>query len=167
MRTNLYGQVDFLCLQRCWIFHRLLSAGRRWLKSPLDVIVRWPQFSPDLGAIPSRCQRSAEMQVERQNSLLLLFLLIPMYMPDFIDSHATGDVPQCNSTHIWHPSLGVSRCCHFHGNKEIKISVLLQTQNITKVQYKRVISSRYWSVAKHWFHFCTHLFATCLHCHIK
>lgn len=59
--TDPYGQVDSLCLQRCWIFHWLLSARQRWVKSLLAVIVLQPQFWPNLRAIQARWQRPAEI----------------------------------------------------------------------------------------------------------
>lgn len=81
--TDPHGQVDFLCLQRCWIFHWLLSARQRWVKSLLAVIVLQPQFWPDLRAIQARWQRSAEItnawgnKVVEGNWLLLQFFIIP------------------------------------------------------------------------------------------
>lgn len=68
-------------------------------------------------------QRSAEIKKrhekkEEKKMITFTFSLFPVYMPDYPYNHNIGYVPECNLTYIWHPSLAVSRCCHFHGNKK-------------------------------------------------
>lgn len=105
MWTDPYGQIDSLCLQRCWIFHWLLSARQRWVKSLLAVIVLQPQFWPNLRAIQARWQRSAEItnawgnKVVQENWLLSVF----HYSPSICQTSQiqdTGNMPERNLTHI-------------------------------------------------------------------
>lgn len=48
--ANPYGQVDFLCLQRCYIFHWLLS-NRQWRNSFMAAIMEHPWTQGEMARI--------------------------------------------------------------------------------------------------------------------
>lgn len=106
MWTDPYGQIDSLCLQRCWIFHWLLSARQRWVKSLLAVIVLQPQFWLNLRAIQARWQRPAEItnawgnKVVEENWLLSVF----HYSPSICQTSQISRIQGTCQSVIWHTS---------------------------------------------------------------
>lgn len=116
-------QVDFLCLQRCWIFHWLLSARQWWVKSLSAVIVLNPNAEPDLWAISARRRtlaaiRNAWEKKSGGKKMSTLTVIIISLLHARFHRHPECRQHVCNPIYIWYPSLAVSRCCHFHGNKE-------------------------------------------------